>query len=254
MINQHSVLPVYYQVKTDLLARIRDQQYRPGTQLPSEAVLSQRYGVSRQAMRHALGELASQGVLRSRRGIGWFVNGERFDKPLPILSSYTVQMAALSPDSEVRLLSRERVGADRHVAEALDVQDGHPVIRIERIGTISGEPVTLLTAFLPADLCPILIERSLEGRSLYALLEEECGVRFVRASSRLEVVFADLVQARLLQVKEGHPLIRLEGTSYTAAGRPGEYTSLAYRHERFRFTIESHRDAARQRTMVEVPR
>jgi DNA-binding GntR family transcriptional regulator len=45
-------------------------------------------------------------------------------------------------------------------------------------------------------------------------------------------------------------LIRIEGTSYTEAGRPGEFTSLEYVHERFRFTIESYHDDASQRTVI----
>ena len=250
MINQHSVLPVYYQVKNDLVSRIDDCEFLPGSQLPSESMLSEHYQVSRQSIRHALGELATQGVIRSRRGIGWFVNPARFVKPLPILSSYTAQMAAVSPDTVVRIIARERLAADVRVASALDLEVADPVIRIERVAAVADEPVTLLNAYLPADLCSAIEHAPLEGASLYSLLEEECGVRFVRASSRLEVVFADSKQAGSLQVKEGHPLIRLEGTSYTEAGRPGEFTSLEYVHERFRFTIESYHDDARNETVI----
>jgi GntR family transcriptional regulator len=250
MINQHSVLPVYYQVKNDLQTRIKDREFLPGARLPSESMLSQHYQVSRQAMRHALGELASQGVIRPRQGVGWFVNGPRLVKPLPVLSSYTAQMAALSPDSDVKVISQEQLPASPEVAEALAIESSEPVIRIERLGAIAHEPVTLLTAYLPADICPGLINAPLDDTSVYAYLNDECGVRFVRASSRLEVVFADPKQAGLLQVKEGHPLIRLEGTSFTEAGRAGEFTSLEYVHERFQFTIESYRDEATQRTLI----
>lgn len=250
MINQHSVLPVYYQVKNDLQIRIRDREFLPGARLPSESELSQHYQVSRQAMRHALGQLATEGVIRPRRGVGWFVNGDRLVKPLPVLSSYTAQMAALSPDSDVTVISREQIPATPEVEEALGLESSAPVIRIERLGTIADEPVTLLTAYLPTDICPGLVHAPLDGASLYAYLEGECGVRFVRASSRLEVVFADPKQAGLLRVKEGHPLIRLEGTSYTESGRAGEFTSLEYVHERFQFTIESYRDDVNQRTLI----
>jgi DNA-binding GntR family transcriptional regulator len=250
MINQHSVLPLYYQVMNDLLSRIRQREFLPGGQLPSESALSREYGVSRQAMRHALSDLASQGVVRPRRGIGWFVSGERLVKPLPILTSYSAQMGAVSPDTEVKLLSCETTLPDPAVAQALRLEDSAQVVRIDRLGTLAGDPVTLLTAFIPADLCPGLESLSLDGRSLYALLAQTYGVRFVRASSRLEVTFADPTQARLLQVKEGHPLLRLEGISYTSKGRPGEFTALAYPHERIRFTIESYRDEARRRSML----
>lgn len=239
MINQNSVLPVYYQLKNHLLQRIASGEFTPGAQLPSETALAAEYGVSRQAVRRALGELGAQGIVSARKGIGSFVNGQKVSKPLPILTSYTAQMATQSSDSEVRVISRRVEKADALVAQALSLAEEAPVLRIERLGLMASEPVTLLVAFYPSDLCPALEHEDIEGASLYRLLDESCGLRFVRASSKLQVTFADPRQASLLQVKEGHPLIELSGTAYLTDGRPGEYTLVAYRHERFQFTIES---------------
>ncbi len=47
---------------------------RPGTKLPSEPVLAQKYGVSRSTVRDVMGQLAAEGFVTRRQGSGTFVN------------------------------------------------------------------------------------------------------------------------------------------------------------------------------------
>ena len=64
-------------LRDDLADRIARQELAPGAQLPTERVLSERYGVSRVTVRRALALLADDGIVQAVQGRGTFVTGER---------------------------------------------------------------------------------------------------------------------------------------------------------------------------------
>ncbi|WP_205791344.1 FadR/GntR family transcriptional regulator [Microbacterium sulfonylureivorans] len=61
------------QLVADLLEMIQQDVVRPGTRLPTEAELSERFGVSRTVVREAIAQLRSDGIVRSSQGRGTFV-------------------------------------------------------------------------------------------------------------------------------------------------------------------------------------
>ena len=55
--NPQSAIPLYYQIEQDLASLIASGALAPGSQLPSEEELVQKYGVSRTTIRKAIQEL-----------------------------------------------------------------------------------------------------------------------------------------------------------------------------------------------------
>src|ERR1700691_6303305 len=72
-IDQDSFEPVYRQLARILREQIQAGELHPGAALPSEAALSQTFGVGRDAVRDALASLRSEGLVITTRGIGTFV-------------------------------------------------------------------------------------------------------------------------------------------------------------------------------------
>jgi DNA-binding FadR family transcriptional regulator len=64
---------IYEQVAESIRASIANEKYAPGTRLPSERELSIRLGVSRPAVREAIGALQNDGIVATRRGSGTYV-------------------------------------------------------------------------------------------------------------------------------------------------------------------------------------
>jgi DNA-binding transcriptional regulator YhcF (GntR family) len=71
--DQASFEPVYRQLARILREQIQAGELHPGAALPSEAALSQTFGVGRDAVRDALAALRSEGLVVTTRGIGSFV-------------------------------------------------------------------------------------------------------------------------------------------------------------------------------------
>ncbi|WP_326650476.1 GntR family transcriptional regulator [Streptomyces sp. NBC_01750] len=67
--------PLYQQVAAAIRQGIADGEFPPGTPLPSEAQLIERYEVSRPTVRNAIAALRSEGLIEVRHGKGSFVKG-----------------------------------------------------------------------------------------------------------------------------------------------------------------------------------
>ena len=73
VINPRSMLPAYLQLAIYLRGMIIVRQLPPGSPLPSEPELTERYKVSRDTVRRAMQLLREIGLAEPRRGVGHFV-------------------------------------------------------------------------------------------------------------------------------------------------------------------------------------
>ncbi len=67
------MMPLYEQVKQEILKRINNQYWNPGDSLPNEFELADELGVSQGTIRKALSILTEEKVLERRQGKGTFV-------------------------------------------------------------------------------------------------------------------------------------------------------------------------------------
>ncbi|GAA3307500.1 GntR family transcriptional regulator [Nonomuraea dietziae] len=87
---------LYQQVASDLRRAIYSGDLGPGAQLPTEATLQDKYGVSRNTVRLALGELVNEGLVTRAPRRGTIVRDRR-----PLLM-YPQRELAPQPTGEVR--------------------------------------------------------------------------------------------------------------------------------------------------------
>jgi DNA-binding transcriptional MocR family regulator len=73
VINPQSMLPAYLQLAIYLRGAIIVRRLPPGSPLPSEPELAERYQVSRDTVRKAMQVLREVGIAGTRRGVGHFV-------------------------------------------------------------------------------------------------------------------------------------------------------------------------------------
>lgn len=71
-----SGVPLYMQVKRQIMNMIRNGELKVGTKIPTERILSERLGVSRNTVSAAYKELEQDGILKSYQGRGTFVAEE----------------------------------------------------------------------------------------------------------------------------------------------------------------------------------
>lgn len=236
-IDRSSALPFYVQLKAALEAHIERGGWQAGDRIPGEPELCRMFGVSRTVVRQALNELAYEGLLVRQKGRGTFVSSPKLSSRglVQSLDGFYKGMADRGLRVVNQVLEQAMVPAEPKVATYLRLEPMAPVTKIVRLRFIEDEPIALVTAYLPYDLCRELIGADLTEHSLYAFLEETCGLTVARGRRRIEAVGANEGEAKLLKLPAGSPLVLLESVSYLSDGTPLEYFKGTFRS---RFEVE----------------
>lgn len=237
-LDRSSPVPLYHQVATTIEARIEDGTLLPGAFLENEVALAARLGISRPTARQALQELVDKGRLVRKRGVGTQVAPERIRRSVELTSLQTdLERAGRHPSTEV--LEFVRVEADAEVAAALEVSLGTPVVRVRRLRRAEGEPLALLTNYLPLALAPDEDELTTVG--LYEALRSR-GVQPKIARQRIGARAATASEARDLDEPARAALLTMERTAYDDAGQVIEFGRHIYRASRYMFdtTVFAH--------------
>ncbi|WP_348789938.1 GntR family transcriptional regulator [Leifsonia sp. NPDC080035] len=238
-LDRSSPLPLYYQLKEALLAFFQQQGFTPGDRVPGDFELCEQYGVSRTVVRQALTELEYDGVIERIKGKGTFYATPKVGEGLAqSLTGLYEDVAARGGDlvSEVRRL--EVVPADPRLAAELEIGPYQPVVVLERLRIVDGQPWALTITHVPFDLAPGLLEKDFSHESLYAVLEGEFGIRLARGHRSIEAALATKSVAELLGVATGSPLLVLRSVSRDEAGRPVESFVAFHRGDRSRFEVD----------------
>jgi GntR family transcriptional regulator len=241
-VRKHSPVPLHHQIKIAVLEGVEQGWLEPGAQLPRERELAEALGVSLAPVRQAMADLTKEGYVERIRGKGSFIRDRKLVEKIQILGSFhqSVHRQGLSVD--VKVLSSD-VGRPPKAVDAALALRSHDAWCLRRFASIDGEPLALLTAWLPLRYARGVQDQDLGTGSLYEALGRIHGVEMTSADSLVEVDRAGLEQAELLGMAPGSPVLRVIGVTRDQQDRPVEYSDVLYRPERFRFAIESRRSS-----------
>ena len=225
--------PLHRRIGSELRAQILGRTLAPGAQVPTEAELQERYGVSRSVVRQALASLEQEGLVERRRGRGTTVRerGElhRLVQRVPGLSTQ-VEGEGVHVTTRILELGLEPA------SEATGALASDRVLRLRRLRSAGDEPLALIETWLPQELGDLTAEE-LTDTSLHATIQRRFGTHVVAGRRQVRAVGADADTADLLQVTAGTPVLLLEGTSTDEAARPVEVFRTWHRADRVVFDI-----------------
>ncbi|MET9908939.1 GntR family transcriptional regulator [Streptomyces sp. NPDC006476] len=234
-LDRGSPVPLYYQLAQQLEAAIEHGALAPGNLLGNEIDLSTRLGLSRPTVRQAIQSLVDKGLLVRRRGVGTQVVHSQVKRPLELSSLYD-DLEAAGQGPTTRVVRNEREAACADVAAALGIAEGSEVIALERLRLTHGQPVALLSNYLPTALFALDTER-LESTGLYRMMRT-AGITLHSARQTIGARSATAEEAGRLDEKEGAALLTMQRTAYDDTGRPVEYGTHIYRASRYAFDFQ----------------
>jgi GntR family transcriptional regulator len=241
MINKNTPIPIYYQLQEQLRNKIEAGELKPGTPLPSERDMSETYNISRMTVRQALNNLMNEGLLTRIKGKGTFVAEKKIEQPLMKLTGFSEDMRMRGIEPGSKLISFKVVDAEDGVAKQLGIEPGAEVYQISRLRLGDGDPMAYEVSYLIKDRLPGLSEKHLEG-SLYDYIEKSLGLAIHRARQTIEPSFATKLEAELLTIDEGAPVLLLERTTFLSDDSTVEYVKSVYRGDRYKFITEMKRE------------
>ena len=242
-IDSNSHLPLHAQVEEALFSSIAEGALAPGSRLPAEDHLIERFAVSRTTVRTAIQSLVARGLVEIRRGKGTFVTQPTITQELTQLTGFVEDMQALGREPSARVLDRRLVAASETVARQLALQRGAAVARIQRVRLADGIPLSFDETYLPQALGEKIMADDLENQPIFSLLEQKYATPLLEAEYRLAAVASHGTVARALGMEAGSPIFLIERTTFTGNRRPVDYERLYYRGDHIRFVTRLARRA-----------
>lgn len=236
-IDRASPIPLYYQLKKILLDRIERGEWTPGAIIPSEKELESSYGLSRTTVRQTLAELVTEGFLIRQRGRGTFVAQPKLTYNAGGGIEVSDAMREQGFTLGWRLLDSQWVPAPIYAAKALKVPPNSRVFCIRRLRLAGGELIGYHIAYLPETWAQsINVERLTEGDSL-AYLRHFLPTQNPRIERTLEARLAGELEADLIELGAGAPILHLERVVFSEANEPVEYLKAAFCGDRLKYRI-----------------
>lgn len=234
-----SFTPLYVQLADRLTDHIRTHRLAPETLLPSEAECMSYFGVSRLTVRQAMGRMVAAGLVHRARGRGTFVAERPIDQHLG--ATFEENMIEAQLAIEFKLLAWAETDAPDEVAEALGLQPGARVYRLERLRLADGKPIGIEIRFVPAALGARVRQEDLHQRPLYLLLQDASGKKFAHIQFTVGCFPASARDARLLGTRRGRPMVYREHTYFTEDDTPLVHGIAYFLGDRYRFHFETGR-------------
>jgi GntR family transcriptional regulator len=220
----------YQLIAQELRDAIRQGTYAIGTLLPSEGELAARYAVSRGTVRQAVAVLEQDGSVAVRQGARRVVLGEVPTHSFAEMQSFSMWAAQRGQRAGAHVLGVEAGQAREEEAMRLRVAAGDEVLRLQRVRTLDGEPVMVERSLFPGSLAEHILAMDLTTGSI---TEQLTALGFVHAHGDhlIDAVSATTVDAKLLGVRRGSPLLRQRWLASSPTGRPLAWSEDSYRHD-----------------------
>ncbi|HSM33702.1 MAG TPA: GntR family transcriptional regulator [Anaerolineae bacterium] len=226
--------PRYREIEQALRARI--SRLRPGQRLPSDADLCAEFGVSRMTARHAMAQLAEEGLVRRDPGRGTFVAEPPTHRRANFLMTFSHEMRRQGRRPSSRIVERVvRPPTDGERSE-LRVAHGADVVDLRRVRLADGRPVAVERAVLASRCIGSVLAADLETGSLHEALIRD-GMVPSRGKSSIRAEAATRDDAVLLGVATGEPMLVERRLIFDQRGRPIERTESRYAADRYGLNV-----------------
>ena len=213
--------PLYRLIKQQLSDALRDGVWKHGQFLPPEPELARRYGASVGTLRKAVDELVAENLLVRRQGRGTHVASHTRDTMLTRFF-HIVDRAGVKHFPQSRLLGIRRGRADAATAYLLRISVDAPILQIDNLLSLDGEPAIVDRIRLPAVLFPDMSEQIFSERdtTIYGLYQSRYGITVVRTDESITAVIADERVRTLLRLGDPAAVLRIVRTAYAYKDLP----------------------------------
>jgi GntR family phosphonate transport system transcriptional regulator len=230
---------LWRQIQDWLEFRIKEGELPPGSKLPTEQELAERFGVNRHTVRRALTLLSEKELIRTEQGSGSFVREQVIDYAVGARTRFHENLLRQERKPRGELVSSGVIPATTEVARALELEKGEPVIVLETLGEADGVRICLASAHFPQARFPGLDDRFRETGSVTQALRHYGVMDYRRKSTHISSRLPTAREARMLRQAKTRPVLVTENINVDPREWPIEFCETRFASERVQFTIET---------------
>jgi GntR family transcriptional regulator len=239
IIDGNSFVPYYVQIVDQVRDLIKKKKLGQGQTFCSEGDIAAALRISKMPVRQAFQKLKSEGLLIIAKGKRPVVGSGRVPWNFQQLRGFSEEMRRRGLVPSARLLSMNLEEPELEVAQALKLAPGERVYCARRLRSVNGDPVAIVTSYLPARIFAGIDKHNLENQSLYAILEDKYKRKLQWAEEIIGAMSAGAEEAATLETSPGSPLLVIRETTYDALNVAIEYSLSLLRGDRYTASVIS---------------
>jgi GntR family transcriptional regulator len=233
-------VPLYYQLKKQVLAMIDAGTLKEGDMLPPENELCDLLRVSRPTVRQALGRLVAEGYLNRFKGKGTFVSRPKVEERFfSKLETFHNEMTAkgLTPRTEVICL--KKLAGPHEANEQLHIPLDADLVCLGRLRSVDNVSLVYVETFLPYRQYEKMMEVDFTVHSLYDSLEKIYHVRINRVRREIVAINARKKEADLLCIARNKAVNLVKTVAVSdSSPYPVEFSLAWYRGDLNKFSLD----------------
>ena len=231
--------PKYFQISREIIGLIQMGTLTPGSPVPSENEIIEKFRVSNTTARKALHELEKEGWVTQVKGKGTFVKDQTVVRAINRIFGFTKNMVEAGRKPATKLTGFHLHNADhKQTINGREFTLKGPYCEIERIRYADAIPMMKEARYISLQLCPNIQRRNLE-QSLYTIFEKDYGLHLTEINQMVSAVLLDAAHLRHFNLEKRVPAFRVEGVSFCGKNLIIEMEDSIYRGDMYRFAAKA---------------
>lgn len=212
-------------------------EFYPGQKIPSERVLSERFGVARMTLRHTIESFILEGRLERRHGSGTFISNQCYSLSARC-RSFSSEMASRGLEPTNKLLISKIISADKVCASKLRVPLNSKMLKFSRLRLGDEIPMAYQTTIIPVSYIGNIEDHELEG-ALEDMLQIKFGIFITTSQTEISGDFVEQKVSKLLEITTLTPCLVKETIDMDLRSRNIMWNKTWYNAERFKIKFDA---------------
>jgi len=228
-------ITAYNQMAQTLRELILSATWKPGTQLPTERLLCNRFAVSRITVRRALQILEEEALVLRYQGRGTYVNAQPVRK-IPIVNgNFSQSVLRHAPDLKRSVRTTQWQTATTEWARALGIPIGARVLFVRRLDILRRQPIAMDEVVLVGRYAEGLSKRDFQVMPFEEHWQARQRLTLDYETQVIEALPAAKPVTTWLQVPPGYALLKETNVATLRGGQAAGLFTSYYRHEYYQF-------------------
>ncbi|WP_411721635.1 GntR family transcriptional regulator [Mycetocola sp.] len=231
-------------IANHLRRAIESRQFPIGSEIPSESSLAKQFEASRGTIRQALSTLKSEGLIQTSKGRRPVVHARPLEQSIDDFFSFSswIKAQGRSPGQRTIEISRRRRESPEPELP-LGYPNGEYLVYLTRLRLIDDQPTMVERSVFHNSVGQSLLQFDTDSGSIYEYLITR-GADLDEGTHLVDAVPANALDAELLEVEVGTPILRVRRNTTSAAGFVLEYSEDRYRPDHANIRIRNTRAEA----------
>jgi len=231
-------VPLYIQLAKLIESTISNGIYLPGSKIPTEQELMQKYDISRVTVRQTMKHLEDKGLVERKQGLGTFVNKKVYPQKFEDIAQFYPSLLKKGMISKMDMLEYEMISPNSLLQEKLKLSPQDEVLKFTRKYLINKNTIVLGQGFIPNHIANNWSKEEATQQNSLKLIQEKAGIILKNFEMKIKATVAKTYHAKVMKIKEGEPILQLTRLAYSIEEDAVEYVIISFPGDAYEIVTE----------------